>query len=67
MKRSTFLRVMLGGVGAMGAASTDVRAQMPKLGKPVNTPPPAKDRSLQLEIEHAVRRLLRVFVFRKIL
>ena len=53
MKRSTFLRVMLG-AGALGAADSQVRAQVPKVIKPVNPPPPARDRSLQLEIEHAI-------------
>ncbi|MCE0497678.1 MAG: terpene cyclase/mutase family protein [Methylacidiphilales bacterium] len=56
MKRSTFLRLLLGGVGAIGAAIRPVRAQMPKIAAPVNPPPPAKDRSLQLEIEHAIDR-----------
>lgn len=54
MKRSTFLRLLLGGVSAFGAAVPSVRAQMPKIPSPVNTRPPAKDRSLQLEIEHAI-------------
>ena len=44
------------GAGALGAASRDVHAQMPKLPNSVNAPPPAKDRSLQLEIEHAIDR-----------
>jgi squalene-hopene/tetraprenyl-beta-curcumene cyclase len=56
MKRSTFLRLLLGGVGGFGAALRPVRAQLPKIPAPVNTPPPAKDRSLQLEIEHAIDR-----------
>ena len=54
MKRSTFLRLLLGGVSAFGATVRSVRAQMPKMPPPVNAPPPAKDRSLQLEIEHAI-------------
>jgi squalene-hopene/tetraprenyl-beta-curcumene cyclase len=54
MKRSTFLRLLLGGVSALGAAVRPARAQMPKIIAPVNAPPPAKDRSLQLEIEHAI-------------
>ncbi len=45
---------MLGGAGAFGAAANQVRAQMPKIPSPVNPTPPAKDRSLQLEIEHAI-------------
>jgi squalene-hopene/tetraprenyl-beta-curcumene cyclase len=53
MKRSTFLRLMMG-AGALGAATRDVHAQMPNIPKPVKTPPPAKDRSVQLEIEHAI-------------
>jgi squalene-hopene/tetraprenyl-beta-curcumene cyclase len=53
MKRSTFLRMMLG-AGALGATTRDVHAQAPKISAPVNPPPPAKDRSLQLEIEHAI-------------
>jgi squalene-hopene/tetraprenyl-beta-curcumene cyclase len=54
MKRSNFLRLLLGGAGALGAVTRPVRAQMPKINPPVNPPPPAKDRSLQLEIEHAI-------------
>jgi squalene-hopene/tetraprenyl-beta-curcumene cyclase len=55
MKRSTFLRLLLGGFGAMGAAIRPARAQMPRIGASVNAPP-ARDRSLQLEIEHAIDR-----------
>ena len=60
MKRSTFLKLMAGGVGAFGAASRDIHAQVPSIPAPVNPPPPAKDRSLQLEIEHAIDRGLHV-------
>jgi len=56
MKRSTFLRLILGGVSAFGAAIRPARAQLPKIAAAPNTPPPAKDRSLQLEIEHAIDR-----------
>jgi squalene-hopene/tetraprenyl-beta-curcumene cyclase len=55
MNRSTFLRMMLG-AGALGAATRDVHAQVLKLSQSVNPPPPAQDRSLQLEIEHAIDR-----------
>jgi squalene-hopene/tetraprenyl-beta-curcumene cyclase len=54
MKRSTFLRVILGGFGGFGVAAQSVRAQTPKTVTPVNPTPPARDRSLQLEIEHAI-------------
>ncbi|MCE0524217.1 MAG: terpene cyclase/mutase family protein [Methylacidiphilales bacterium] len=56
MKRSTFLRMLLGGLSAFGVAARSVRAQTPRKIVPVNPPPPAKDRSLQLEIEHAINR-----------
>jgi squalene-hopene/tetraprenyl-beta-curcumene cyclase len=56
MKRSAFIRLLLGGVSAFGAAIRPVRAQMPNIPASVNPPPPAKDRSLQLEIEHAIDR-----------
>jgi squalene-hopene/tetraprenyl-beta-curcumene cyclase len=56
MKRSTFLRLVLGGVGGLGVGDSAVRAQVPKPTAPVNPPPPARDRSLQLEIEHAISR-----------
>lgn len=46
---------MLGGFGALGVTER-VRAEKPKKSTPVNPPPPAKDRSLQLEIEHAIDR-----------
>lgn len=45
---------MLGGAGILGAAETVSRAQVPTVAAPVNALPPAKDRSLQLEIEHAI-------------
>jgi len=47
---------MAGGVGALGAADSSARAQTPKVITPVNPTPPARDRSLQLEIEHAIDR-----------
>jgi squalene-hopene/tetraprenyl-beta-curcumene cyclase len=55
MKRSTFLRMLLGGFGAAGITAR-ARGQAPDATMPVNPPPPAKDRSLQLEIEHAIDR-----------
>jgi squalene-hopene/tetraprenyl-beta-curcumene cyclase len=58
MKRSAFLRLLLGG-GALGAVIRPARAQAPTLGA-INPTPPAKDRSLQLEIEHAIDRGLYV-------
>jgi squalene-hopene/tetraprenyl-beta-curcumene cyclase len=60
MKRSTFLKMLAGGIGAFGAANRDVHAEVPNTPAPVNPPPPAKDRSLQLEIEHAIDRGLHV-------
>ena len=52
--------MMAGGLGAFGAAARDIHAQVPNIPTPVNPPPPAKDRSLQLEIEHAIDRGLHV-------
>ena len=60
MKRSTFIKLMTGGLGAFGVASRDIHAEVPSTPTPVNPPPPAKDRSLQLEIEHAIDRGLHV-------
>jgi len=56
MKRSTFLKLMAGGLGAFGTAGRDVHATLPNIPAPVNPRPPARDRSLQLEIEHAIDR-----------
>jgi squalene-hopene/tetraprenyl-beta-curcumene cyclase len=53
MKRKDFLRVMMG-AGALGAVPRDVHAEMPNLAPAAKDRPPAKDRSLQLEIEHAI-------------
>jgi squalene-hopene/tetraprenyl-beta-curcumene cyclase len=55
MKRATFLRLMLGGVGGLGTLPA-ARGQAPQVVTPVHPPPPAQDRSLQLEIEHAIDR-----------
>ncbi len=52
--------MLAGGLGGLGAASRDVHADVPNVPAPVNPPPPAKDRSLQLEIEHAIDRGLHV-------
>jgi squalene-hopene/tetraprenyl-beta-curcumene cyclase len=52
--------MLAGGLGTFGAASRDVHADVPNVPAPVNPPPPAKDRSLQLEIEHAIDRGLHV-------
>jgi len=57
MKRSDFLRLIVGGAGALSVVPR-ARGQAPKPTAPVNPPPPAKDRSLQLEIEHAIDRAL---------
>jgi squalene-hopene/tetraprenyl-beta-curcumene cyclase len=53
MKRSTFLRVVLGAFGGLGIKGPALRgATLPAV---THTPAaPAKDRSLQLEIEHAI-------------
>jgi squalene-hopene/tetraprenyl-beta-curcumene cyclase len=58
MKRSTFLRLMLGGVSGIGAAVNQTRAEVPKFPAAVKSTPPATDRSLQLEIEHAIDKAL---------
>jgi squalene-hopene/tetraprenyl-beta-curcumene cyclase len=58
MKRSAFLRLLLGG-GALGAVIRPAQAQAPTIGA-INPTTPAKDRSLQLEIEHAIDRGLYV-------
>jgi squalene-hopene/tetraprenyl-beta-curcumene cyclase len=60
MKRSTFLKTLAGGLGALGAAGRDIYAQVPNTPERVTPAPPAKDRSLQLEIEHAIDRGLHV-------
>jgi len=60
MKRSTFIKMLAGGLGAFGAASRDIHAQVPGTPARVTPPPPARDRSLQLEIEHAIDRGLHV-------
>jgi squalene-hopene/tetraprenyl-beta-curcumene cyclase len=54
MKRSTFLKMMAGGLGAFAATRRDVHADVPNIPAPVNPTPPARDRSLQLEVEHAI-------------
>jgi squalene-hopene/tetraprenyl-beta-curcumene cyclase len=54
MERSTFLRLMMGGVGAFGITKQPLRGASSPAIVPVNPTPPAKDRSLQLEIEHAI-------------
>jgi squalene-hopene/tetraprenyl-beta-curcumene cyclase len=51
---------MAGGIGAIGAAGRDVHAAIPNMPAPVNPTPPAKDRSLQLEIEHSIDKGLTV-------
>jgi squalene-hopene/tetraprenyl-beta-curcumene cyclase len=51
---------MAGGLGAFGTTNRDVHAEVPNIPAPVNPPPPAKNRSLQLEIEHAIDRGLHV-------
>jgi squalene-hopene/tetraprenyl-beta-curcumene cyclase len=51
---------MAGGLGAFGIAERDVKAQVPRMPAPVNPTPPARDRSLQLEIEHAIDKGLHV-------
>jgi squalene-hopene/tetraprenyl-beta-curcumene cyclase len=59
MKRSAFLRLLLGG-GALGAVIPPARAQASTISASNTPTPPAKDRSLQLEIEHAIDRGLYV-------
>ncbi len=54
MKRSTFLRLILGGVGSLGLNDRALQAASLPAPVPIRPPPPAKDRSLQLEIEHAI-------------
>lgn len=46
----------MGGLGGFSVASRPARAQVPAITPAVTPPPPAKDRSLQLEIEHAIDR-----------
>ena len=54
VRRSTFLRLILGGVGSMGLNDRALQAASLPAPAPIHPPPRAKDRSLQLEIEHAI-------------
>jgi squalene-hopene/tetraprenyl-beta-curcumene cyclase len=54
MKRSTFLRVLVGGAGLLKVSEAAAQAETPKIPKGPIPPPPARDRSVQLEIEHAI-------------
>ncbi|MCE0483526.1 MAG: helix-turn-helix domain-containing protein [Methylacidiphilales bacterium] len=56
MKRSTFLRLILGGVGSLGLNDRALQAASLPAPEPIHPPPPARDRSLQLEIEHAIEK-----------
>jgi AraC-like DNA-binding protein len=62
VKRSTFLRLILGGVGALGANDRALQAAALPAPLPVRQPPPARDHSLQLEIEHAIDKGLYAMV-----
>lgn len=53
-RRSTFLRLILGGVGALSVNDRALQAASLPAPVPIHPPPQAKDRSLQLEIEHSI-------------
>jgi squalene-hopene/tetraprenyl-beta-curcumene cyclase len=51
---------MAGGLGAFGLGERPIRAEVPAMPDRVTPAPPARDRSLQLEIEHAIERGLHI-------
>jgi squalene-hopene/tetraprenyl-beta-curcumene cyclase len=53
-RRSTFLRLILGGVGSLGLNDRALQAASLPAPVPLHPPARAKDRSFQLEIEHAI-------------
>jgi squalene-hopene/tetraprenyl-beta-curcumene cyclase len=62
MKRSTFLKLILGGVGAMGLTERGLQAASSAPLTPLTPAPPAKDPALQLEIEQAIEKGLHTLI-----
>ncbi len=56
MKRSTFIRLALGASATVGAGLPSVPAAISRGEPAADVPPVAKNRSLQLEIEHAIEK-----------